>query len=125
MLRYNHEFAKRFDPQPGDFCYHAYKGRDEKCINCPVERTFEDGQTHYGEETGVNKDGTPVHWILRTSPIKNAKGDIVAAIEMSLDITHRKQLEDKLEKSEKKYHEIFNNMPNPVFVLDLDSLEDT
>jgi len=123
LMRYNHEFAKRFDPQPGEHCYHAYKGSDEKCFNCPVERTFEDGRAHYGEEAGVNKDGTPVYWILRTSPIKNAKGEIVAAMEMSLDITQRKQLEDKLEASEKKYHEIFNNMPNPVFVLEMDSLQ--
>ncbi len=123
LLRYNHEFAKRFDPRPGDYCYHAYKGSEGKCINCPVERTFEDGLTHYGEETGINKDGTQVHWILRTSPIKNAKGEIVAAMEMSLDITQRKQLEEKLEKSEKKYHEIFNNMPNPVFVMELDSFK--
>ena len=123
LLRYNHEFAEMFDPQPGEYCYHAYKGRDQKCVNCPVERTFNDGQPHYGEEKGINKDGTPVHWILRTSPIKNAEGDIVAAIEMSLDITHPKQLEDKLEKSEKKYHEIFNHIPNPVFVLDIDTLE--
>jgi histidine kinase len=42
---------------------------------------------------------------------------------MSLDITERKQLEEKLKASEKKYHEIFNNMPNPVFVLDMDSLK--
>jgi histidine kinase len=42
---------------------------------------------------------------------------------MSVDITHRRQLEDELEKSEKKYHEIFNHIPNPVFVLDADSLE--
>jgi len=123
LIRYNHEFAKRFDPQPGDYCYHAYKGSEEKCFNCPVERAFEDGLTHYGEETGVNKDGTPVHWILRASPIKNAKGEIVAAMEMSLDITQRKQLEERLEASEKKYHEIFNNMPNPVFVLEMDSLQ--
>ncbi|MGD8741436.1 MAG: PAS domain S-box protein [Desulfobacterales bacterium] len=123
LLRYNHEFAKQFDPKPGEHCYRSYKGQDQKCVNCPVERTFEDGQTHYGEESGLNKDGTPVHWILRASPIKNAKGEIVAAMEMSLDITERKQLEDKLEKSEKKYHEIFNNMPTPVFVLDLRSLK--
>ena len=122
LLRYNKEFAMRFDPRPGEYCYHAYKGRDEKCTNCPVERTFEDGQVHYGEETAVNRDGTPVHWILRTSPIKNAKGEMTAAIEMSLDITHRKMLEYQLEKSEKKYHEIFNNIPNPVFVLDIETL---
>jgi histidine kinase len=123
LLRFNREFAERFDSRPGDYCYRAYKGRDEKCLNCPVERTFEDGQIHHGEEAGIDKDGTMVHWILRTSPIINARGDIVAAMEMSVDITPRRQLEDKLEKSERKYHEIFNHMPNPVFVLDVDTLE--
>jgi histidine kinase len=123
LLRYNDEFAQSFDPVWGDFCYHAYKGRHEKCVNCPVEKTFKDGCTHYGEESGLNKDGSEVHWIFRTSPIKNAQGEIIAAMEMSLDITQRKQLEEKLGKSEKKYHEIFNNIPNPVFVLDNDTLE--
>ena len=123
LLRYNSEFAESFDPKPGDYCFHAYKGRSKKCVNCPVEKTFEDGESHYGEETGRNKDGTITHWILRTSPIKNTKGEIVAAMEMSVDITERRHLEKKLQKSEKKYHEIFNNIPNPVFVLDADTLE--
>ena len=123
LLRYNREFNERFAPQKDDYCFHAYKGRQEKCIACPVERTFKDGLPHYGEETGVSKDGSLTHWIVRTSPIKNTNGEIVAAMEMSLDITERKLLEEKLKESEKKYHEIFNNMPNPVFVLDMDSLE--
>jgi histidine kinase len=123
LIRYNREFAERFDPKPGEYCFFAYKGRDQKCVNCPVEKTFADGQSHYGEETGVNKDGTKRHWIFRTSPIVDANGKIVAAMEMSLDITQRKQLEEKLQESEKKYHEIFNNIPNPVFVLDAETLE--
>ena len=123
LLRYNDQFSQSFDPKRGDFCYHAYKGRNEKCVDCPVEKTFKDGCTHYGEESGLNKDGSEVHWIFRTSPIKNDQGEIIAAMEMSLDISQRKQLEDKLEKSEKKYHEIFNNIPNPVFVLDMDTLD--
>ena len=123
LLRYNREFYDRFAPDPLDYCFHAYKGRREKCIDCPVEKTFKDGMLHYAEETGRNKDGSLTHWIVRTSPIKNASGEIVAAMEMSLDITQRKQLEEKLKESEKKYHEIFNNIPNPVFVLDMDSLE--
>ena len=123
LLRYNDEFARNFDPVHGDFCYHAYKGRNEKCVNCAVAKTFQDGLSHYGEESGLNKDGSEAHWIFRTSPIRNDRGDIVAAMEMSLDITRRKQLEENLEKSEKKYHEIFNNIPNPVFVLDNDTLD--
>lgn len=123
LVRYNREFRERFAPQADDYCFHAYKNRERKCVDCPVEKTFADGLSHSGEETGFNKDGSLTHWIVRTSPIKNTRGEIIAAMEMSLDITERKQLEEKLKKSEKKYHEIFNNMPNPVFVLDRESLE--
>ncbi len=123
LIGYNREFADKFAPKPGDFCYRAYKGRWEKCVDCPVEATFADGQSHYSEETGVDKDGSVKHWIVRTSPIRDETGEIVAAMEMNLDISERKQLEEKLELSEKKYHAIFNNIPNPVFVLDIRTLE--
>ncbi len=123
LIRYNREFAEKFNPDPGDYCYYAYKGRKEKCDICPVEKTFEDGLTHFSEETGVNKDGEPTHWIVSTSPIKNDEGEIVAAMEMNVDITHRKLLEEKLYKSEKKYFAIFDNIPNPVFVLDMNTLD--
>jgi histidine kinase len=123
LVGYNREFADLFAPRPGDFCYHAYKGRSSKCPNCPVEKTFADGQSHYSEETGISKEGTPTYWLVKTSPVRNEKGDIVAAMEVNLDITHLKELEKMLERSEKKYHEIFNSIPNPVFVLDAESLE--
>ena len=123
LIGYNREFAQLFDPQPGSHCFAAYKGRTSKCVNCPVEKTFEDGQSHYSEETGVSKEGTQTYWLVKTSPIRNEKGEIVAAMEVNLDITHLKELEKMLERSEKKYHEIFNSIPNPVFVLDAESLE--
>ena len=118
LISYNREFSEKFDPKPGDYCYYAYKGRDEKCIVCPVEKTFEDGRSHTSEETGINKDGSLTHWIVRTTPVKNEKGETIAAMELNVDITQIKELEEELRKSEKKYHEIFNNIPNPVFVLD-------
>jgi len=123
LIGHNREFAQLFDPRPGDFCYTAYKGRDSKCPNCPVEKTFSDGQSHYSEETGISKDGAQTYWLVKTSPIRNDRGDIVAAMEVNLDITHLKELEKMLERSEKKYHEIFNSIPNPVFVLDAETLE--
>ncbi len=117
LVRFNRKFAEKFDPSVGDYCYQAYKGLNEKCPNCPVEKTFEDGLSHTTEEAAVNRDGTYVYWMVMTAPIQNKKGEIVAAMEMSLDITHRKQLEEELSQSQKKYLDIFNNMPNPVFVL--------
>ncbi len=123
LLRYNREFSEKFNPEPGDYCFHAYKNRLKKCDICPVEKTFEDGMPHVSEEKGIKRDGTLSHWIVKTAPLKDETGEIIAAMEMNLDITQLKLLEDKLKKSEKKYYAIFNNIPNAVFVADRDTLE--
>jgi histidine kinase len=123
LIQYNRVFKERFDPQPGDFCYTAYKGLDEKCPDCPVEKTFADGKSHYGETEGMGRQGGKKHWIFITAPVMDEKGNIVAAMEMSIDITRRRNLEKDLQKSEEKYHAIFNNMFNPVFVVDQKDLQ--
>ncbi len=121
IIQYNREFAETFDISQGKYCYTVYKGRHEKCVICPVSRTFKDGKSHSSEEERTNKDGSKKFWIVKTAPLRNAKGEITGAIEMCLDVTHRKELEEELARSEKKYYAIFNNIPNPVFVLDPDS----
>ena len=123
LLQFNRDFAEQFNPQVGDYCYHAYKGRTEKCEHCPVEKTFADGEVHLSEEKGITRDGQMKHWIVRTSPVRNEQGKVEAVMEMNLDITRRKVLEEQLAESEKKYYEIFNNIPNPVFVLNAETLE--
>jgi histidine kinase len=123
LLNYNQRFAEKFHPSKGDYCYQAYKGRDEKCENCPVERVFKEGISQFGEESGVDPNGNPLHWLAAASPMKNAKGEIVAAMEMNLDLTQLRSLEDQLQQFEKKYQAIFNNIPNPIFVLDAETLE--
>ncbi len=123
LIQYNQQFEDKFHPIPGDYCYRAYKGREFKCEICPVEMTFKDGRSHVSEETGSDKGGTPKHWIVKTTPIKNANGEIIAAMEMNLDITSLKELEEELVKSQQNYYEIFNNLPSPAFILDADTLE--
>lgn len=123
LIRYNRNFARQFDPKLGDYCYQTYKGRSERCEACPVIKTFKDGKSHDSEETGINKDGTKSFWLVRTSPIKNAAGEVVAAMEMSLDLTQLKFLEEEVKKTEEKYQNIFNTIPHPVFVLDWDTLD--
>jgi histidine kinase len=123
LNQFNTEFARHFEPKYNDYCFFAYKGRNEKCEHCPVEKTFSDGKPHFGEESGIDKYGETKHWIVRTAPITNEKGEVIAAMEMCLDITPRKRLEEQLKSSEEKYYAIFNNIPNPVFVLDNNTLE--
>ena len=84
LVEFNQEFVRRFNPRYGDHCYAAYKGLDTKCRNCPVEKTFQDGKSHFSEESGINKDGTTAHWFVKTAPLKDETGQVVAAMEMSL-----------------------------------------
>ncbi len=121
-IRYNREFSENFDAKLGEYCYKAYKGRSEKCPVCPVEKTFQDGRSHWSEESGLDKEGKRQFWVVKTNPIKNSKGETVAAMELCLDITHMKELEEQLKISEQKYHAIFDNIPNPVFVVNASDL---
>ena len=122
ILNYNEVFGQEFAPLPGDYCFCAYKGRNEKCVPCPVEKAFSTGKARSATETGTEKNGKEKLWITWVTPIKNEQGDIIAAMVISLDISDRKRLEVALDQSEKKYHAIFNNIPNPVFVLEMNTL---
>ncbi len=123
LIRFNQEFARQFGAKEGDFCYSAYKGRTTRCEKCPVVKTFQDGKTHFSEERGIAKDGSESYWLVRTAPIRDASGEVVAAMEMCVDVTETKFLEEEIRKSEKKYRTFFNTIPNPVFVLDEETLQ--
>jgi histidine kinase len=122
LLQYNREFSEMFHPAKGDLCYHAYKRRSAPCEQCPVVETFKDGKPHHGEQKGINKHGELSYWALRTAPIRNREGVITAVMEISVDITQIRLLEKEVRKSEEKYRAIFNNIPNPLFVLNKDDL---
>lgn len=123
IITYNQETAKHFNPQPGTPCYTAYKGLQTQCEPCPVLQTFEDGNCHGGEQRVINRDGSETYWFVRTTPIRRSPHEVEAVMEISLDITQIKRLEKEIRLSEQKYHTIFNNIPNAVFVVDRMTLE--
>jgi histidine kinase len=123
VIQHNSAYERHFGRPGGKHCWQVNKGRLEKCELCPVSRTFVDGKAHMSEESGMSKDGHPIHWIVYTSPVRDENGRVVAAMEMMVDITHRRELESKLAASEHRYHAIFDSIPNAVFVLDRRTLE--
>lgn len=118
LLRFNRYFEEKFNARMGEYCFKAYKNREVKCPDCPVEKTFQTGEYCHTEESGCYRDGSRAHWIVNTAPIYDSDGNLVAAMEMCLDISERKELEGELKRSEKNYADIFNNIRGAVFVLD-------
>ena len=83
--------------------------------DCPVVKTFEDGQPHVSEEKAVTKDGIRTYWLVKTSPIKNEKGEVIAAMEMSLDLTHVRFLEREVREVRGKIRTDFRHHSQPGF----------
>jgi histidine kinase len=122
LVSYNQLFSGEFHARPGEYCYKAYKGLDAPCPNCPVIRTFEDGLPHVTEEVTTARDGSKRALFVSTAPMTDAAGNVNAVMEISLDITSSKFLEEELERSRRKYLGIFSCIPTALFVLDQETL---
>lgn len=96
IVQCNRSFQEDFGNYIGAYCYEVYKHRGEPCLNCPVARTFQDGQAHESEELVVARDGRPVNTLVSTAPIRNANGEIEMVMEMSTNITEIRQLQGQL-----------------------------
>ncbi|MFQ8735474.1 MAG: PAS domain-containing protein [Bilophila wadsworthia] len=113
LLRWNHSFAVRYDPQPGNTCYEVYKGRTTPCPECSVQRTWEEGAVQCNQESRVNPDGTRDYWFVQTVPLFDKDGNVSSVMEMSIDMTLIHTLQHQLQASERTHKAIFDSIPMP------------
>ncbi len=96
ILRTNEMFKRDFGDRSGEKCHRVYKGSAKICHDCPVQKTFRDGQVHSSEEVVVTKDGKEANVIVYTSPIRDENASMYAVMEVSTNITEVKQLQKEL-----------------------------
>ena len=116
----NERFRRYFGDFEGRYCYQVYKQRSERCEVCPVARTFRDGERHESEEEVRTLSGETLSVLVRSKPVLNDRGEIIAAVEMSTDITHLKNLQKLLRASQKRYHTLFDQVPCYISIQDPD-----
>jgi len=92
----NRRFKEDFGDQIHSHCYAVYKNRSDPCNNCPVAKTFADGQSHQSEMVVTPKSGTQYNVLIWTAPIRNTAGEIIQVMEMSTNITQIRQLQNHL-----------------------------
>ncbi len=118
VLSANRALTANFEAPVGRRCYAAYKGRDERCPECPVARTFEDGREHSSEEMIFDRRALPHHVQVKTHPLRNPEGEIVAVMELFSDITVQKELERRLHDSLTRFQNLFDLAPCYISVQD-------
>jgi PAS domain S-box-containing protein len=89
------------------YCYKTFgDGSPNVCEGCGVKRVFENGENIVRRDYSFIKNGK-LRWSeLISTPIKDKNGEIVAALEISIDITERKQLQNKLADYSQRLEEI-------------------
>ena len=80
-------------------CYTAYHGRKEPCLECLVEKTYQDGQIHEHEVMVTPPTGEPIHFHCNSYVLKRDKdGNLEVVVEISKIITDRIKLEQEMER---------------------------
>jgi len=101
----------------GRYCYEIWPQRNEPCVGCPVAKARETGKPQASEMT--TPDGRV--WFVQGYPIRDANDDLVGMVEVTLDITERKQMEEALKESQKFSSSLLGNSPTPMSVINPDT----
>jgi PAS domain S-box-containing protein len=87
-----------------DHCYSSFNTCTTICPDCGPKKIFEgadfDSREYYNQ-TEFNKDH-PVWFELIATPIKDKDGNVVAALELTVNITEKKEAEKKLKENSDK-----------------------
>jgi PAS domain S-box-containing protein len=119
IVKVNKAMAERLktsqDACVGSICYQVVHNGEHPPKNCPHKQLLKDGLEHTSEVDEKNLGG---YFIVTASPITDDDGKVLGSIHIAHDITHRKEMEKKLEKTlEEKdtlmkeiYHRVKNNL---------------
>ncbi len=100
----------------GRRCYELWYKRKSRCPGCIMAKVFHTGSRH--EEEMTTPDGKI--WLVKGSPIRNKEGEVVRAVEVTMDITERKQVEDELRVSKDKLNAMLQSIGDHMSVMDKD-----
>jgi signal transduction histidine kinase len=93
IFQSNALFRADFGSCFGERCFEAYKGADAVCTDCPVEKTFADGQVHTSEEHVLTLAGEHANMMVTSMPVTEEDGEVTAVMEVSTNVTEVKRLQ--------------------------------
>lgn len=96
ILWTNGLFRRHFGTRIGERCHQLYRGLDSPCPECTAQETFEKGEVFSREQSLTTMDGEAIDLLVDSAPVTDDKGEIVAVLEIAVDITSIKEMQKQL-----------------------------
>lgn len=122
ILSLNRQMKKWFpliDDSAQPICYAFFNNppRESVCSYCPTHKTLRDGKVHRAI-THTPSGGKVRRFKIISSPLRNKRGDVVAAIEMVEDVTQEKRSEELLREERKIFFSVLQKAPYGAVIVD-------
>jgi PAS domain S-box-containing protein len=97
----NEILRKMYGDIEGKSCQEAFNKADDACNGCGVREVFDNGKEEsLHEQTGRDLQGNVVYSQIIATPIRDATGNVTAALELVIPITERKRAEEERRRLE-------------------------
>ena len=84
---------------------------------CPLKFSLPDDRNAHNRELVIHRpDGTKVPAICSFSVLRDNEGNVIGGVEVFIDISYRRRLEDDLRDSEIRYHRIFEGSKDMILI---------
>lgn len=114
----NRAAAGSLDREPDDLvgkrCYELWHGRNVPCHRCPVIEALDTGERC--ERELATPDGRV--WLIKGNPVRDAAGAMRGAVEITMEITARRNAEQSLRESEERYRSVVENAHDGISIID-------
>ncbi|HUK85614.1 MAG TPA: ATP-binding protein, partial [Candidatus Acidoferrum sp.] len=103
-------------------CYSTFNTLNTICPDCGPKKIFEGSQLDTREYLNKELQDRGLHcWFeLIATPLKDKDGKVVAALELTVDITEKKELEEKIREERNKLEAITENINAALMLLNKD-----
>ncbi len=115
-IRYaNRSFREKLGDPDGKFCYEIFYDCSEPCGSCPVCRVFKTGTPQKWEWTYFDRHTFEGY----EYPYNDVDGTLMV-LSMNIEITDRKQYEEKMRAAHQRLMDIIEFLPDATLVIDHD-----
>ncbi|NJB68482.1 PAS domain S-box-containing protein [Desulfobaculum xiamenense] len=118
IVAVNQLYRAKLGDMVGRNSWDLYADPNAKDAGCPVGRTFATGRGQRARMTLRTPDNGEIPVIVHTAPILDQDGEVDLVLEITVDVTEIKRLQEELRATREKYQVLFDETPCFISVLD-------